>query len=93
MPFAVHNGIQIDGQNNLLLPFDNTVQNQHSGVHTAAQLLLAESASGYYLLTLFSTLQGNIFPLLRESTIQFNRQADSDLSSRIIVRDEAVESA
>jgi len=91
VPFAAHNGIQIDDQNNLVLPFEQTVQNHLSGVHAAAQFLLAESAGGYYLLTAFPSLQGKVMPLLRESTIQFNQQAYGDLSSSILVSDEAVE--
>jgi acyl-coenzyme A thioesterase PaaI-like protein len=74
----------------LVLPFGKTVQNHLSGVHAAAQYLLAESAGGYYLLTAFPNLQGKIMPLLRKSTIEFNQQAYGDLSSSIVVSDEAV---
>ena len=37
--------------------------------------MLAESASGYYLLTAFPELVGHVVPLLRESRIKYVQQA------------------
>ncbi len=91
VPFAAHNGIVIEQDNTLTLPFDTTAQNYLSGVHAGAQFLLAESASGYYLLTAFPNLHGRISPLLRESKIKFYQQAQSSLSSRVIVTEQAVD--
>lgn len=91
VPFAEHNGIVIDDDGRLSLPFKRQVQNHFEGVHAGAQFLLAESASGYYLLTHFPDLVGKVSPLLRESTITFYKQSQSDLSSTVNVTEEVVD--
>jgi len=83
VPFVEHNGIKIDENNTLILPFEKTVQNHMAGVHAGAQFLLAESASGYYLLTQFPEFVGRITTLLRESDIKFCKQAYGNLSSQV----------
>lgn len=89
VPSAAHNGIKIDENGAMFLPFDDNVQNHFSRVHAGAQFLLAESASGYYLLTAFPELVGKVIPLLRESRIKYIQQAEGDLSSKVSL--EAVE--
>lgn len=91
VPFAAHNGIVIEKDNTLTLPFDATIQNHLAGVHAGAQFLLAESASGYYLLTAFPHLRGKINPLLRESKIKFHQQTQSRLTAQVLVAEQAVE--
>lgn len=91
VPFAEHNGIVIADDGQLSLPFKRQVQNHFEGVHAGAQFLLAESASGYYLLTHFPDLVGKISPLLRESKITFFKQSQTDLTSVVNVAEEVVD--
>lgn len=90
VPFAAHNGIQITAGKTVALPEQPHLMNHLSGVHAGAQFLLAESASGYYLLTAFPPFSNRLIPLLRQSTIQYCRQASGTLSSRIVVEDAVV---
>ncbi len=85
VPFVEHNGIVIDEAGTLSLPFEKVVQNHMAGVHAGAQFLLAESASGDYLLTQFPEFSGQITTLLRESDIKFCKQAFGTLTSRVVV--------
>lgn len=90
VPFAAHNGIEIDEQGVVYLPAVTTLENHLSHVHAGAQFLLAESASGYYLLTAFPEFVGRVIPLLRESKIKYSQQAIGKLVSEVVVSDEAV---
>lgn len=83
VPFAAHNGIEIDADNTVYLPAQSHVHNHMNGVHAGAQFLLAESASGYYLLTAFPDFVGRVIPLLRQSTIKYSQQAAGSLRSKI----------
>ena len=83
VPFAAHNGITINEDNALSLCFEKTVQNHMAGVHAGAQFLLAESASGYYLLTQFPEFVGRITTLLRGSDIKFCKKAFGTLTSHV----------
>ncbi len=87
VPFVDHNSIVIDETGTLSLPFGKAVQNHMAGVHAGAQFLLAESASGYYLLTQFPEFVGRITTLLRESDIKFCKQAKGNLTSRVVISD------
>ena len=87
VPFAAHNGITINEDNTLSLPFEKQVQNHMGGVHAGAQFLLAESASGYYLLTQFPEFVGKVTTLLRTSEIKFCKQAYGKLTSHVVVTD------
>lgn len=88
VPFAEHNGIVIGEEGRLSLPYKRQVTNHFEGVHAGAQFLLAESASGYYILTHFPDLVGKVRPLLRESTITFFKQSEHDLTSIVKVTKE-----
>jgi acyl-coenzyme A thioesterase PaaI-like protein len=85
VPFAAHNGIEIDENGAVFLPFHDNVKNHFNGVHAGAQFLLAESASGYYLLTAFPKLVGKVLPLLHESRIKYVKQAQGQLTSRVVL--------
>ena len=87
VPFAAHNGIEIDESGAVFLPFHESVQNHFDGVHAGAQFLLAESASGYYLLTAFPDLVGHVVPLLRESRIKYVQQAQGELVSKVLLEE------
>ena len=87
VPFAAHNGIEIDENGAVFLPFHESVQNHFDGVHAGAQFLLAESASGYYLLTAFPDLVGHVVPLLRESRIKYVQQAQGELVSKVLLQE------
>lgn len=91
VPFAEHNGIVINDDGSLSLPFEKQIQNHFAGVHAGAQFLLAESASGYFLLTHFPDLIGKVSPILRESTITFFKQSQSELMSKVNVSQQAVD--
>jgi len=91
VPFVAHNGLQIDETNNLVLPFTPNVENHLATVHAGAQFLLAESASGYYLLTAFPEYVGKVIPLLRQSTIKYRQQARGTLRSQVVLDDGAAE--
>ncbi|HAQ51023.1 MAG TPA: hypothetical protein DCR13_05705 [Gammaproteobacteria bacterium] len=90
VPFAAHNGIEITPDNSVYLPENTRLNNHLSGVHAGAQFLLAESASGYYLLTAFPEFIGRITPLLRESSIRYSQQIQGALRSRIKVDDATI---
>ena len=87
VPFAAHNGIEIDENGAVFLPFHDSVRNHFDGVHAGAQFLLAESASGYYLLTAFPELVGHVVPLLRESRIKYVQQARGELASKVLLEE------
>ncbi len=91
VPFAAHNKVQIDANDGVFLPDETHLKNHLAGVHAGAQFLLAESASGYYLMTQFPQFSGRLVPLLRQATIKYCQQAVGELSSRVIVDDENVE--
>ena len=71
----------------MFLPFHESVQNNFDGVHAGAQFLLAESASGYYLLTAFPDLVGHVVPLLRESRIKYVHQSQGELVSKVLLEE------
>ncbi len=91
VPFAAHNSIQVDTNENVFLPDETHLKNHLAGVHAGAQFLLAESASGYYLMTQFPQFSGHLIPLLRQSTIKYCQQAVGELSSRVVIDDASAE--
>jgi acyl-coenzyme A thioesterase PaaI-like protein len=44
-------------------------------MHAGAQFILAETASGEYLISLFPSLHGKVLPLLRSSSIKYKKSA------------------
>ena len=60
-------------------------------IHAAAQFALAESASGHYLITHFPELEGQVVPLLRESSMKYTKQAESTVRASASIEDGAVE--
>jgi acyl-coenzyme A thioesterase PaaI-like protein len=88
VPFAEHNGIVINSDGSLSMPFTRQTQNHFASAHAGAQFLLAESASGYLLLTHFPDLLGKVNPILRKSAITFVKQSQSELTARVKVSEQ-----
>jgi len=59
----------------LTLTLSEKNQNHVQTMHAGAQFILAETASGEYLISLFPSLHGKVLPLLRSSSIKYKKSA------------------
>ena len=87
IPFIEKMGIKQDQEGNLVLDFDESVQNHVQTIHASAQFALAETASGEILQTLFPELVGKVIPILRDAQIKFKKPAQKSITTQASVDD------
>lgn len=91
IPFVSHVGLQNNPDGNLVLPFDNKVQNHLQTIHASAQFALAETASGECLLKTFPDMAGKVVPVLRDSQIKFKKPAQKDIVAYPHIEKESID--
>lgn len=91
IPFVKKIGILLSAEGTLELPFDDSVYNHIQTVHAGAQFVLAETASGGHLLSLFPELEAEGLPILKDSRIRYRNTSRRNISAYPRVADRAVE--
>jgi len=91
IPFVRHVGIKADDSGVLRLAFSQQTQNHLQTFHAGAQFILAETASGDCLQTLFPELVAQVIPLLRNAQVKYKKPALSSLSAQASVTQADVE--
>lgn len=79
IPFVALAGIGRDESGRLRLAATQAVANHLGTLHAGAQFLLAETASGDHLQTVFAELVDQVVPVLRASSVKFRRPAQRAL--------------
>ena len=79
IPFVEKVGIVQKSDGRLELPFNESVHNHLHTIHASAQFVLAETASGEILQTLFPELVGKVVPVLRDSKIKFKKSSNFEI--------------
>ena len=75
----------------LTLTLSEKNQNHVKTIHAGALFILAESASGAYLSSLFPELKDKVIPLLRGSNIKYKKGAMGVISSHVKLKDDEKE--
>lgn len=91
IPFVKKIGILLSRDGTLQLPFDHSVYNHIQTVHAGAQFVLAETASGAHLLSLFPELEAEVLPVLKDSRIRYRNTTSLNITAYPRVTDAAVE--
>ena len=86
IPFVELVGIK-ENEHGLWLDMDASLLNHIGTLHASAQFTLAESESGRYLQKLFPELEGEVVPLLRESTSKYKKPASKSVSALASLED------
>ncbi len=89
IPFVKKVGIQKNFDGQLELADNTDVQNHLQTIHAGAQFLLAETASGDFLQSVFPDLADKIIPVLRDSQIKFKRPATNIIQAYPKLSDES----
>lgn len=91
IPFNKHLHLQFSDNESgdLMLEFDETMNNHLETFHAGAQFCLAESMSGLALQRHFPELAESVIPVLRKSKVKYSRPATSNVyASATIGQDE-----
>lgn len=87
VPFARQIGLRRNADGRLELPFSEAVHNHLGTVHASAQIALAETASGDFLVQLFPQLVGQVVPVVRAVRAKFSKPASQTLSAYPAIAD------
>jgi acyl-coenzyme A thioesterase PaaI-like protein len=79
------------GVDKMSMDISENVKNHIGSIHAGALFVLAESASGYHLETLFPDLKDKVVPLLRESSIKYKKIALGKVTAFASVDDAKLE--
>ncbi|MDQ7042375.1 MAG: YiiD C-terminal domain-containing protein [Sulfurimonas sp.] len=89
IPFVQLVGIEQSGDS-VSLAYKKDVQNHINTIHASAQFTLAETQSGLHLQKLFPELEGQVIPLLRESSMKYRQTALKEIAAFASVKDEDI---
>jgi acyl-coenzyme A thioesterase PaaI-like protein len=90
IPYAHHTHIHPGTRHLTLTPDPDTI-NHIGTLHAGALFTLAETATGFYLASLFPESSEEMLPLLRSSSVKYKRPATTTIHAIATVEDDALE--
>ena len=79
VPFVHEMGIEKKDEEHLKLACHENVTNHIRSIHAGALFTLAETQSGFYLESIFSSYKGTFIPLLRASSVKYKMPATTEV--------------